>query len=157
VSWLDVDDFGAVNDSGGFTAGDDLIRELGRALTSAADTVGSADVAHIGGDDFVVVCDLDDVMPFGSAVLDRPRVVEGREVALSLASLVCAPGTVAGHRDVSRMLAQLRRRAKSMPGTSWVFGRPGSDRVDVVRGPTDLINALEAPEQRPADRPLRTG
>ncbi|MGH4025605.1 MAG: EAL domain-containing protein [Pseudonocardiaceae bacterium] len=157
VSWLDVDDFGAINDSGGFTAGDDLIRELGRALTSAAGTVGSADVAHIGGDDFVVVCDLDDVMPFGSAVLDQSRIVEGREVSLSLASLVCAPGTVAGHRDVSRMLAQLRRRAKSMPGTSWVFGRPGSERVDVLRGPMDLINTVVTPEQRPVDWPLRTG
>lgn len=148
VSWLDVDDFGAVNDSGGFTAGDDLIRELGRALTAAAKAVTSADIAHIGGDDFVVVCDLDDVLPFGSAVLDQPREVEGREVALSLASLVCAPGMVAGHRDVSRMLAQLRRRAKSMPGTSWVFGRPGSDRVDVVRGPMELINTIQIAGQR---------
>ncbi|HEX2298650.1 MAG TPA: GGDEF domain-containing protein [Pseudonocardiaceae bacterium] len=157
VSWLDVDDFGAINDSGGFTAGDDLIRELGRALTDAADTLGSAEVAHIGGDDFVVVCDLDDVVPFGSAVLDQSRIVEGREVALSLASLVCAPGTVAGHRDVSRMLAQLRRRAKSMPGTSWVFGRPGTDRVDILRGPMDQINTVVTPQQRPAHRPLRTG
>lgn len=115
VSWLDIDDFGAVNDSGGFTAGDDLIRELGRALTEAAVTVTSAEVAHIGGDDFVVVCDLDDVLQFGSAVLDQPREVEGREVTLSLASLVCTPGMVAGHRDVSRMLAQLRRRATSGP------------------------------------------
>ncbi len=149
VSWLDIDDFGAVNGSGGFTAGDDLIRELGRALTGAAKTVGSANVAHIGGDDFVVVCDLNDVMPFGSAVLDQPRMVEGREVALSLASLVCAPGTVAGHRDVSRMLAQLRRRAKSMPGISWVFGRPGSDQVDVVRGSMEVIKPVQTPAPRP--------
>lgn len=134
VSWLDVTNFAAVNDSGGFTAGDDLIRKLGRTLAEAAKTVTSASVAHIGGDDFVVVTDLDDVVPFGSVVLDAPWQAEGREVALSLASLVCAPGTVAGHRDVSQMLAALRRRAKSMPGTSWVFGRPGSDRIDVVRG-----------------------
>ncbi|MGQ0774491.1 MAG: EAL domain-containing protein [Pseudonocardiales bacterium] len=134
VSWLDVADFAAVNDSGGFTAGDDLIRKLGHALSEAAEMVPSATVAHIGGDDFVVVSDLDDVMPLGSRVLDASWIAEGRKVALSLASLVCAPGTVAGHRDISRMLATLRRRAKSMPGTSWVFGRSGSDRVDVVRG-----------------------
>lgn len=81
-----------------------------------------------------MVTDLDDVVPFGSLLVDEPWRAEGREVTLSLASLICAPGTVAGHRDISRMLAQLRRRAKSRPGTSWVFGRPGSDRVDVVRG-----------------------
>ncbi|MGH3915335.1 MAG: EAL domain-containing protein [Pseudonocardiaceae bacterium] len=134
VTWLDVADFSAVNDSGGFTAGDDLIRKLGHALSEAAKTVPSATVAHIGGDDFIVVTDLDDVMPFGSVVLDAPWRAEGRQVALSLASLVCAPGTVAGHQDVSRMLARLRKRATSLPGTSWLFGRSGSDRVDVVRG-----------------------
>jgi EAL domain-containing protein (putative c-di-GMP-specific phosphodiesterase class I)/GGDEF domain-containing protein len=134
VSRLDVDDFGAVNDRGGFTTGDDLIRALGRALTDATKTMPSAQPAHIGGDGFVVVCDLDDVLPFGSAVLNKPWEVEGQAVALSLASLICAPGTVTGHREVSRMLARLRRRAKSIPGTSWVFGRPHSTRVDIVRG-----------------------
>lgn len=149
VSWLDVDDFGAVNDSGGFTAGDDLIRELGQALTRAADLVRSAVLAHLGGDDFLVVCDVDDVLPFGSAVLEQRRIVKGRQVALSLASLVCPPGTVRGEHEVSRMLAQLRRRAKSTAGTSWVFGRPGSDaQVQVVRGPDEAVEALAAPAPR---------
>lgn len=58
-------------------------------------------------------------------------------MTLSLASLICPPGTVAGHRDVSRMLARLHRHAKSMPTTSWVSGRPGSDQVVVIRG--DLL------------------
>jgi GGDEF domain-containing protein len=134
VSWLDVDDFEAVNDRGGFTVGEDLIRELGRALIDAAEAIPSAAVAHTGGDDFVVICDPDDVVPFGSAVLDEPWEVDGREVTLSLASLMCLPGTVAGHRDVSRMLTRLHRHAKSMPTISWVSGRPGSDHVDVLRG-----------------------
>ncbi|MGH3931445.1 MAG: EAL domain-containing protein, partial [Pseudonocardiaceae bacterium] len=138
VTWLDVADFAAVNDSCGFTAGDDLIRKLGHVLTEAAKEVPSASVAHIGGDDFVVVTDLDDVMPLGSKVLDTTWIAEGRKVALSLASLVCTPGTVAGHRDVSQLLAKLRRRAKSMPGSSWVFGRPGSERIDVVRGQPEV-------------------
>lgn len=151
VSWLDVDDFGAVNDSGGFTAGDDLIRELGRVLTEAAGALTSAHVAHLGGDDFVVVSDIEDVMPFGRAVLDEPWRSEGRDLTLSMASLVCLPGTVAGHREVSRMLASLRRRAKSMSGTSWVFGRSGSDRVDVLRGdalpPVQELQQQKVPEQ----------
>jgi EAL domain-containing protein (putative c-di-GMP-specific phosphodiesterase class I)/GGDEF domain-containing protein len=157
VSWLDVDDFGAVNDNGGFTAGDDLIRELGRALTDAAQTVETATIAHLGGDDFLVVCDLDDVVPLGSSVLDEPWEVEGQQIALSLASLVCTPGSVAGHRDVSRMLAQLRRHAKTMPGTSWLFGRAGSERIDVLRGRTEIVRAVEPAEPRPiSDRPLRS-
>ena len=134
VSWLDVDDLGAVNDRSGFAAGDDLIRELGRALTEAEQAFPSAAVAHIGADDFVVITDPDEVMPLGSGVLDEPWEVDGCEVTLSLASLICSPGTVAGHRDVSRMLARLHRHAKSMPTTSWVSGHTSSDRVDVVRG-----------------------
>lgn len=155
VSWLDVDDFEAVNDRGGFIAGEDLIRELGCALTDAAEAIPSAAVGHIGGDDFVVICDPDDVVPFGSAVLDELREVDGREVTLSLASLICPPGTVAGHRDVSRMLARLHHHAKLIPGTSWVSGSPDSDRVDVLRGNRDFVSEAEnAGPRHPADRPL---
>jgi GGDEF domain-containing protein len=151
VSWLDVDHFGAVNDSGGFTTGDDLIRELGRALTDAATMAVSENVAvaHLGGDDFLVVCDLEDVVPFGSAVLDEPWEVGGREVVLSLVSLVCTPGAVAGHRDVSRMLARLRIQAKSMPGTTWLFGRADSERVDVLRHGMDVERDIKDAEPLP--------
>ncbi|MGH3605168.1 MAG: EAL domain-containing protein [Pseudonocardiaceae bacterium] len=134
VSWLDVDDFGAVNDHSGFAAGDDLIRELARALTDAVKAIPSAAVAHIGGHDFVVICDPEDIVPIGSAVLEEPWEVNGREVTLSLASLICLPGTVAGHRDVSQMLAQLHRRAKSITATSWVSGHAGTQQVDVILG-----------------------
>ncbi len=134
VSWLDVNDFGAVNVRSGFAAGDDLLRELGCALTDAAQAVPSAAIAHIGGDDFVMISDPDGVLPLGSAVLDDLWEVDGHGVTLSLASLICLPGTVAGHRDVSRMLARLHRHAKSMPTTSWVLGHSGSNQVDVLRG-----------------------
>lgn len=137
VSWLDVDDFGAVNDSGGCAAGDDLIKELGRVLTEATKVILSAVVGHIGGDHFVVVCHPDEVGSFGSVVLDEPWKIDGQEVTLSLASLICAPGTVAGHRDVSRILARLHHHAKQMPTTSWVSGRTGSDQVNVLRGFSD--------------------
>ncbi|MGH3946689.1 MAG: bifunctional diguanylate cyclase/phosphodiesterase [Pseudonocardiaceae bacterium] len=155
VSWLDVDDFDAVIDRGGFIAGEDLIRELGCALTDAAEAIPSAAVGHIGGDDFVVICDPDDVVPFGSGVLDELRRVDGHEVTLSLASLICPPGTVAGHREVSRMLARLHHHAKSIPTTSWVSGRPGSDRVDLLRGDMDFVSETEnAGPRPPSDRPL---
>ncbi|MGH3808129.1 MAG: EAL domain-containing protein [Pseudonocardiaceae bacterium] len=145
VSWLDVDDFGAVHDNSGFAAGDDLIRELGRALTGAAKAIPSAAVAHLGEDDFIMISDPDDVVPFASAVLDMPWEVDNHTVTLSLASLICVPGTVTGHRDVSRMLAQLHRHAKSIPTTSWVSGRPGSDQVDVLRGAAYVISQPRIP------------
>src|SRR5690606_32401553 len=55
VSWLDVDKFKKVNDTAGFSAGDDLIRSVGRSLTDAAAKLRSVQVGHVGGDDFLVV------------------------------------------------------------------------------------------------------
>jgi EAL domain-containing protein (putative c-di-GMP-specific phosphodiesterase class I)/GGDEF domain-containing protein len=154
VSWLDVDELRLVNARSGFAAGDDLIRELGRALTDAAEAVPSGVIAHIGGDDFVAICDPDDVLPLGSAVLDEPWEVDGHKVTLSLASLTCLPGTVTGYREVSRMLARLRRSAKSMSTTSWVSGRPGSDQVEVIRSKVaDMTRADNPSSPSPADWP----
>ncbi|GGM62708.1 GGDEF domain-containing protein [Longimycelium tulufanense] len=144
VGWLDVDGFKGVNDTAGFSAGDDLIRAVGRSLTDAAAALSSVFVGHVGGDDFLVVAELDDVVPLVSAVLDPPRVVDGRAVTLSLATLVCAPGSVTDHGEVSRLLAPLKQHAKALRGSSWVMGRPGSSRIDVLRGTT-------APSQRQPD------
>ncbi|GAA3462554.1 EAL domain-containing protein (putative c-di-GMP-specific phosphodiesterase class I)/GGDEF domain-containing protein [Saccharothrix longispora] len=134
VGWLDVDGFKRVNDSVGFAAGDDLIRAIGRALTEGAGAYPGVHVGHVGGDDFLVVAGLDEIVPFSAAVLDAPLDAEGRAVTLSLATLICAAGSVVSYREVSRLLAPLKEHAKSLRGTSWVLGRPGSDHVDVLRG-----------------------
>ncbi|MDQ2587522.1 GGDEF domain-containing protein [Saccharothrix yanglingensis] len=134
VGWLDVDGFKRVNDSVGFAAGDDLIRAIGRALTEGAGSHPGVHVGHVGGDDFLVVAGLDEIVPFSAAVLDAPFDAEGHAVTLSLATLICAAGSVVSYREVSRLLAPLKEHAKSLRGTSWVLGRPGSDHVDVLRG-----------------------
>ncbi|MCC8247199.1 GGDEF domain-containing protein [Saccharothrix luteola] len=134
VGWLDVDAFKRVNDSAGFAAGDDLIRAIGRALTDGATSYPGVQIGHVGGDDFLVVAGLDEIVPFSAGVLDVPFEAEGRGVTLSLATLICAAGSVGSYREVSRLLAPLKEHAKSLRGTSWVLGRPGSDHVDVLRG-----------------------
>lgn len=134
VGWLDVDAFKRVNDTAGFAAGDDLIRALGRALTEGSAAYPGVQVGHVGGDDFLVVAGLDEIVPFAAGVLDRPFDAEGLAVTLSLATLICASGSVGSYREVSRLLAPLKEHAKSLRGTSWVLGRPGSDHVDVLRG-----------------------
>lgn len=53
VALIDVDDFKVVNDRFGHACGDALLRELGRRLEAVAG--GSAVVARIGGDEFVVM------------------------------------------------------------------------------------------------------
>ena len=134
VSWLDVDAFKQVNDTKGFAAGDDLIRDIGRALSDLAARLPGTRVAHVGGDDFLVVTDVDEVGTLAAEVVDRPWEVDGTTVSVSLATLVCAVGSVGSYREASRLLAPLKQRAKQVGRSSWVLGRPKSDRVDVLRG-----------------------
>lgn len=136
VSWLDVDSFKNINDTKGFAAGDDLIRTLGLALADVETALPGTRVAHVGGDDFLVVTDVDEVATLAAEVVDRAWTVDELPVTVSLASLVCAVSTVESYRVASRLLAPLKQRAKDVAGSSWVLGRPRSDRVDVLRGRT---------------------
>jgi diguanylate cyclase (GGDEF)-like protein len=134
VSWLDVDAFKQVNDTKGFAAGDDLIRAIGRALSDLAARLPNTRVAHVGGDDFLVVSDVDEIGTVVTEVVDRTWTADDMAVSVSLASLMCAVGSVESYREASRLLAPLKKRAKEVGRSSWVLGRPRSDRVDVLRG-----------------------
>ncbi|MEU2337502.1 GGDEF domain-containing protein [Streptomyces sp. NPDC013172] len=131
LSWLDIDHFKLVNDGAGFAAGDELIRAVGRAVQEAA--VGPARVGHIGGDDFLVLADETGLDPL-EAVLDAPWSAGGRSVTLSLATVVCPPGSVADHRQAAACLAPLKKAAKALPGASWVLGRAGLSGYEIRRG-----------------------
>lgn len=134
VAWLDVDHFKQVNDTVGFAAGDQLIRQMGRTLTELASTVRKMTVSHVGGDDFLIASDVDEIATLAPALLDAAWETEGMRVSVSLAGLVCAPDSVTSYAEVSRLLAPLKKRAKNVSGSSWVLGRPGVERVDVLRG-----------------------
>ncbi|MGW3288938.1 EAL domain-containing protein [Streptomyces sp. NPDC001002] len=132
LSWLDVDHFKQVNDGAGFAAGDELIRAVGRALQHAAS--GSTRVGHIGGDDFLVLADPQGLDPLAVSVLDTPWSAGGRPVTLSLATVLCPPGSVADHRQAAACLAPLKQAAKSLYGASWVLGRAGLPGHEILRG-----------------------
>ncbi|MFC8436161.1 GGDEF domain-containing protein [Streptomyces sp. NPDC057253] len=132
LSWLDVDHFKQVNDGAGFAAGDELIRSVGRVLQQAA--AGTARVGHIGGDDFLVLADPEELTPLAAAVLDAPWTAGGRPVTLSLATVVCAPGSVRDHREAAACLAPLKKAAKALGGASWVVGRAGVPGYETLRG-----------------------
>ncbi|MFJ5309213.1 EAL domain-containing protein [Streptomyces sp. NPDC088350] len=132
LSWLDVDHFKQVNDGAGFAAGDELIRSVGRALQSAA--LGHARVGHIGGDDFLVLTDPEGLEPLATTVLDVPWAAGGRAVTLSLATVLCVPGSVTDHRQAAAFLAPLKKAAKSLDGTSWVLSQAGLGEYEILRG-----------------------
>ncbi|WP_171111208.1 MULTISPECIES: GGDEF domain-containing protein [Streptomyces] len=132
LSWLDVDHFKRVNDGAGFAAGDELIRSVGRTLQLAAS--GSTRVGHIGGDDFLVLADPEGLDPLAASVLDMPWSAGGWPVTLSLATVLCAPGSVTDHREAAACLAPLKKAAKSLSGGSWVLGHAGLPGHEVRRG-----------------------
>jgi diguanylate cyclase (GGDEF)-like protein len=87
VLFVDLDNFKQVNDAYGHAAGDAVLVELGRRLTTAvrpADTV-----ARLGGDEFVIVCeevDADDTLTLGRRLLtaiSEPLAVGGIEHELT--------------------------------------------------------------------------
>ncbi|MFF6993262.1 EAL domain-containing protein [Streptomyces sp. NPDC010273] len=132
LSWLDVDHFKQVNDGAGFAAGDELIRSVGRALQSAA--TGHTRVGHIGGDDFLVLTDPEGLAPLAAAVLDVRWEAGGGPVTLSLATVLCLPGSVTDHRQAAACLAPLKKAAKALDGTSWVLNRAGLTEYEILRG-----------------------
>lgn len=65
VAWADLDNFKAFNDRYGFTRGDKMLVETANALREAMQKHGreSDFLGHVGGDDFVIVADIERVYP----------------------------------------------------------------------------------------------
>jgi diguanylate cyclase (GGDEF)-like protein len=63
VCHVDLDNFKSVNDAYGFVRGDEVIHTLAKVLYQAAQETGPpvGFLGHIGGDDFVLVCEPDQV------------------------------------------------------------------------------------------------
>jgi diguanylate cyclase (GGDEF)-like protein len=148
LSWLDVDGFKGVNDGAGFAAGDELIRSVGAALSDAVAGRESCRVGHIGGDDFLLLCAPEELDGVAAAVLDVPWSAGGLPVTMSLATVMCAPGSVPGHPEAAACLAPLKKAAKALRGASWVLGSPGSAGHEVLRGEQHAVStSLTAPHQ----------
>jgi diguanylate cyclase (GGDEF)-like protein len=142
VCYCDIDGFKAVNDAYGFARGDEFIITLGRKLLRAVADRPTAFLGHVGGDDFVVICDPDDirtiteraVSEFESAAdalydpVDRERgyvTVKSRrdgdtEVGLVTVSIGVALSTRRPYTDPREIVAhatEMKAVAKGQPGS----------------------------------------
>jgi PleD family two-component response regulator len=72
VGYADLDKFKIYNDKYGFERGDEVIRALARVLIDATQQFCGAEafVGHIGGDDFVFICDDAKADAISQAVID---------------------------------------------------------------------------------------
>jgi diguanylate cyclase (GGDEF)-like protein len=73
ILYVDLDHFKAYNDHYGFTRGDEAIQHTARLIQDLALAVGGIDifVGHVGGDDFVVVCNAEHAVPIAECIVER--------------------------------------------------------------------------------------
>jgi diguanylate cyclase (GGDEF)-like protein len=163
ILYLDLDHFKAYNDVYGFLRGNDLIRLLANVASATMRDIGNVTdfLGHIGGDDFVIITTPDRLDALSGELmrrfdsesrqlyteddLRRGTLVapdrRGQEHAYPLVSLSIGVVTnqyrpIANIEEVSRIAAEVKRKAKELPGSScWVDKRgigeswPGAERA----------------------------
>jgi len=149
LCYADLDDFKAYNDYYGYYYGDRLIRLTARIIRDAVfDVCREGFVGHIGGDDFMyiippdninLVCEsiikvFDAIIPYRYAEEDRDRgtiQTKNRKgeleifnmLSISIAVLVNKRGNFTHVGEMSHMLADLKKYAKTLKGSNFVVER----------------------------------
>jgi signal transduction histidine kinase/DNA-binding response OmpR family regulator len=144
LSYLDLDNLKAFNDTYGYAKADGVVLQTARILSDVLAAHGGEDafLGHVGGDDFVVlttperadkvckeaIASFDRVIPLYYDRDDRERgYIEAKDrygtrrrfpiLSLSIATVIVNPGRFRQHADVARVAAELKQRAKRMPGS----------------------------------------
>jgi diguanylate cyclase (GGDEF)-like protein len=148
--YLDLDNFKAYNDTYGFAQGDAAIRMLAGTVIAAVRERGTpGDLAsHIGGDDFAVlttpdhaeaiarqiIAAFDGTVPSLYSAEDRARgsitvtdrrgeIVTYPLMTVSIAGVLTSKRPVTSYRELSDIASELKRYAKSLPGSIYVEER----------------------------------
>jgi len=147
--YADIDRFKEFNDYYGFLRGDVMIARLAELLERVAQCGGkSRFVGHIGGDDFVLLADIDEAESIAEILTRRfdemaPELYDqddrmraslevrdrrGRLRRTALASLSVGvvnvpPGRFDGATAAARAAAEMKEVAKRRPGSTWAVDR----------------------------------
>jgi diguanylate cyclase (GGDEF)-like protein len=147
---IDIDSFKSFNDHYGYQRGDETIRALARILEESVQRPGVRDafVGHIGGDDFVVLCDPGDaeqvadriVAEFDRSVpalydpeerergyvevLSRRHVTERFPLMSVTIALVSTERYAITHQaELNDLASELKQHGKSTPGSVVICDR----------------------------------
>jgi diguanylate cyclase (GGDEF)-like protein len=147
---VDLDGFKAYNDYYGFLRGDRAIIQTARVIQATTEESGGpgAFVGHIGGDDFIVVCDVDRAEALARAIVERfddqvDSLYDPDDRALGFVELVDRTGTPHRHpfitvsigvastdvrtftssTEAAAVAVELKRFAKAADGSAWRIDR----------------------------------
>lgn len=150
VIYADLDNFKAYNDKYGFERGDEVIKLAARAITQALANHGTPTdfVGHVGGDDFVAITHPDVVETICKEIIsyfdsnikdlydwvDRNRggiytLNRGKNfnffpfTSISLGVVDNKSKNFNSHLEISEILADLKKYAKTIPGSNFVRDR----------------------------------
>lgn len=126
VMFLDLDGFKVVNDSMGHDAGDQVLVELTRRLTTVLRPTDT--IARLGGDEFAALCEglaaVEDVERIAERILeaiDLPWVINGSAVDLGVSiGIIVTKDADAEPADLIRAADAAMYRAKRIAGSAWV-------------------------------------
>ncbi|HBW17352.1 MAG TPA: diguanylate cyclase response regulator [Desulfovibrio sp.] len=151
LGYADLDNFKAFNDKYGFSRGDEALMMTARIIVNTVRAVASGSssfVGHVGGDDFVfmlpaalmesacrtIVSRFDAIVPSFYDDDDRARgciVSTDRQgdvrtfplMAISIAVVFNHEGCLQHAGEASHRAGQMKKKAKSMPGSSYALDR----------------------------------
>jgi diguanylate cyclase (GGDEF)-like protein len=153
IVFMDVDDFKTVNDSLGYAAGDELLREVAERIRTVLRPSDTA--ARFGGDDFAILLEKDaeahDVIAIAEQLVEviRPHyTAASREVAVRASiGVATATSPVSAEELLLRADVAMYRSKRRGKGTFEVY-EPGMQEVATRRLEvrTDLEHAIERRE-----------
>jgi diguanylate cyclase (GGDEF)-like protein len=147
---IDLDNFKAYNDHYGFLRGDQAIMATSQAILRATREVAGNGtfVGHVGGDDFIVVCEPEQAEPLAACIVDHvdrivpelyddaaatagkievvDRVGNARYHPLLTVSIGAATTAVRRFEsaiEAAAVAVEVKRAAKAAPGSVWRIDR----------------------------------
>lgn len=150
LCYVDLDDFKAYNDYYGFLEGSNVIRYTGELLRKAVSSCGSDSdfIGHIGGDDFIILTSIEHAEPIAKEIIRlfeemipshyqeqdlekgyiisvdrRGMVMKFPVMTISISIVHNQNRTFAGPAQIGRIAAELKKYAKELEGSVYVFDR----------------------------------
>lgn len=148
VIYTDIDNFKAYNDKYGFARGDEIIRFTAEVLKLAVAKSGCAEsfVGHVGGDDFIMIVPAEcclfvtediirnfdrDIINFYNCQDTEKRCIQATDrrgqpqifpiMSISIAGIDLRHRRYSSFLEVNDACAEMKRLAKSTPGSSVYF------------------------------------